>query len=82
MNVLHACCITKDAHGVARGRLGSTGGTCNRSPNGALSRTRPAEVRLVAEGERFELSDDVTAVNGFRDRPVQPLRHPSKGLRS
>ena len=32
----------------------------------------------LAEGERFELSDDVTAVNGFRDRPVQPLRHPSK----
>jgi hypothetical protein len=24
---------------------------------------------LVAEGERFELSGDVTAVNGFRDRP-------------
>ena len=35
----------------------------------------------VAEGERFELSDDVTAVNGFRDRPVQPLRHPSRRWR-
>jgi hypothetical protein len=27
---------------------------------------------IKAEGERFELSDDVAAVNGFRDRPVSP----------
>jgi hypothetical protein len=33
---------------------------------------------LVAEGEGFEPSDDLAAVNGFRDRPVQPLRHPSE----
>ena len=30
-----------------------------------------------AEGEGFEPSKDETALNGFRDRPVQPLRHPS-----
>src|SRR4051812_32825379 len=30
-----------------------------------------------AEGEGFEPSVDETAHNGFRDRPVQPLRHPS-----
>ena len=31
-----------------------------------------------AEGEGFEPSVDLTAHNGFRDRPVQPLRHPSE----
>src|SRR5256886_16662808 len=31
-----------------------------------------------AEGEGFEPSRDETAPNGFRDRPVQPLRHPSR----
>ena len=30
-----------------------------------------------AEGEGFEPSVDLSAHNGFRDRPVQPLRHPS-----
>ena len=29
---------------------------------------RPDALATSAEGERFELSDDVTAVNGFRDR--------------
>ena len=43
------------------------------------TRTGPTGKR-EAEGERFELSDDVAAVNGFRDRPVQPLRHPSERL--
>src|SRR3954447_8310421 len=32
-----------------------------------------------AEGEGFEPSVDRKAHNGFRDRPVQPLRHPSAG---
>jgi hypothetical protein len=27
----------------------------------------------------FEPTVDETAHNGFRDRPVQPLRHPSEG---
>jgi hypothetical protein len=31
-----------------------------------------------AEGEGFEPSVDRIAHNGFRDRPVQPLRHPSE----
>jgi hypothetical protein len=31
-----------------------------------------------AEGEGFEPSVDRKAHNGFRDRPVQPLRHPSE----
>jgi hypothetical protein len=33
---------------------------------------------LSAEGEGFEPSVDREAHNGFRDRPVQPLRHPSE----
>ena len=36
----------------------------------------------LAEGEGFEPSVDRKAHNGFRDRPVQPLRHPSGELRS
>jgi hypothetical protein len=35
----------------------------------------------VAEGVGFEPTVDQTADNGFRDRPVQPLRHPSEALR-
>lgn len=31
-----------------------------------------------AEGERFELSSDLTARNGFRDRRIRPLCHPSE----
>src|SRR6185436_16450142 len=33
----------------------------------------------TAEGVGFEPTRDPKAPNGFRDRPVQPLRHPSGG---
>jgi anti-anti-sigma factor len=33
--------------------------------------------RALAEGVGFEPTRDPRAPNGFRDRPVQPLRHPS-----
>jgi hypothetical protein len=33
---------------------------------------------VEAEGERFELSRDETAPNGFRDRRIRPLCHPSR----
>lgn len=36
----------------------------------------------MAEGEGFEPSKDVTALNGFRDRPIQPLWHPSGAARA
>src|SRR4051794_16767759 len=39
----------------------------------------PAGRDCEAEGEGFEPSVDRKAHNGFRDRPVQPLRHPSAG---
>ncbi len=32
---------------------------------------------ISAEGVGFEPTKDPKALNGFRDRPVQPLRHPS-----
>ena len=35
-------------------------------------------IGLLAEGERFELSRDETAPNGFRDRRIRPLCHPSE----
>ena len=41
-------------------------------------RRRARRHALVAEGEGFEPSVDRKAHNGFRDRPVQPLRHPSE----
>ena len=34
-----------------------------------------------AEGVGFEPTRDPKAPNGFRDRPVQPLRHPSEAIR-
>jgi hypothetical protein len=34
---------------------------------------------IVAEGVGFEPTDPTKGVNGFRDRPVRPLRHPSAG---
>ena len=40
----------------------------------------PRRLTHKTEGEGFEPSVDRKAHNGFRDRPVQPLRHPSRGL--
>jgi hypothetical protein len=41
---------------------------------------KPCKSPPSAEGEGFEPSVDRKAHNGFRDRPVQPLRHPSGRL--
>src|SRR5438552_3428736 len=38
-------------------------------------------VEQKAEGEGFEPSSDLTARNGFRDRRIRPLCHPSEGRR-
>ena len=45
--------------------------------HGEQSASKSQKFALVAEGEGFEPSVDRKAHNGFRDRPVQPLRHPS-----
>src|SRR3954466_2209944 len=38
---------------------------------------RCADLRRRAEGVGFEPTSRLATANGFRDRPVQPLRHPS-----
>jgi hypothetical protein len=35
-------------------------------------------VLFLAEGERFELPEDLTTLNGFQDRRLKPLGHPSE----
>jgi hypothetical protein len=80
MSVLHVCCIGLHKPASERCRQGPTGAYNESS---AESRKRllisgfPAR---RAEGEGFEPSVRLTTYNGFRDRPVQPLRHPSEGL--
>ena len=54
------------------GESSATGATVRRE----TAANRP-HARLLAEGVGFEPTRDLTAPNGFRDRPVQPLRHPS-----
>src|SRR3954451_14602049 len=52
-------------------------GTVPREKAGTRVATRaPAG---EAEGERFELSIRLTTDNGFRDRRIRPLCHPSSG---
>ena len=46
--------------------------------NGGSAR-RMTAWRHLAEREGFEPSSPLTEANGFRDRPVQPLRHLSAG---
>ena len=43
--------------------------------------TAPGTARSIlgTEGVGFEPTSPLTRANGFRDRPVQPLRHPSGG---
>jgi hypothetical protein len=68
--------------------LADVAGSLQPSPaaqrEGASGRRLVAESRLQsgirlgkAEGVGFEPTSRLTTANGFRDRPVQPLRHPS-----
>jgi hypothetical protein len=81
MRLLHTCCTALHKYGPERVLEGPTGVR-------ASGQARPAKglqighlSALKAEGEGFEPSVDRKAHNGFRDRPVQPLRHPSGGIR-
>ena len=49
---------------------------CRKACGRSMS-ARTGSARSKAEGVGFEPTRDLTAPNGFRDRPVQPLRHPS-----
>jgi hypothetical protein len=78
MSLLHGCCNVLHKYGAERVRQGPTGVT-GRDAAGSVKALQINHFSdYKAEGEGFEPSDDVTAVNGFRDRPVQPLRHPSE----
>ena len=48
---------------------------------GERASAEPGPVSGEAEGERFELSIRLTTDNGFRDRRIRPLCHPSAGGR-
>ena len=41
------------------------------------SRAMPPDLAQLAEGEGFEPSIRLTTDNGFRDRRIRPLCHPS-----
>jgi alkanesulfonate monooxygenase SsuD/methylene tetrahydromethanopterin reductase-like flavin-dependent oxidoreductase (luciferase family) len=55
---------------LLRGDVGTDGGR-------RKTVSKNSSMRCRAEGVGFEPTKDQTALNGFRDRPVQPLRHPS-----
>src|SRR3954454_11773147 len=80
---------------VRRGHLALTRGFWTRLPSSrgrlkqhlfGIPRALPKATDLQAasgsaEGVGFEPTKDPKALNGFRDRPVQPLRHPSRAER-
>jgi hypothetical protein len=68
---LHVRCTDRPLFG---GREGPSGANQSRRRDDQSSCDKPTS----AEGEGFEPSVDRKAHNGFRDRPVQPLRHPSE----
>src|SRR5680860_1577484 len=72
-------CAARALHelGPCRGREGSTEAHQQPLADATQSRSQSEKQALQAEGEGFEPSKDLTTLNGFRDRPVQPLRHPS-----
>ena len=59
---------------------GSMRSRAEADPGGGGVRMRLLERDLTkeAEGEGFEPSSDGTARNGFRDRRIRPLCHPSE----
>ena len=52
----------------------------SESPPRAVGTIPVALARFLAEREGFEPSEPRKGFNGFRDRPVQPLRHLSAGV--
>jgi hypothetical protein len=70
---LHVRSTALHTSAIFWGREGPPGVDERRS-NGAQT---PCKSTTSTEGEGFEPSVDRKAHNGFRDRPVQPLRHPS-----
>src|SRR5207302_11387524 len=63
---LHPCC-------------GSDDGTSSRPPSAKRAANTP-NLALRAEGPGFEPGRPLTRPNGFQDRRIQPLCHPSESL--
>ena len=78
MTALHVRCTALHNLGLSRGREGSTEAPTRDTSRHQQNPHTERNSALQAEGEGFEPSKDLKALNGFRDRPVQPLRHPSK----
>ena len=78
MAALHVRCTALHKSGVRRGRLGSAEAPTGNQPTPPQSQSQSGIWPCLAEGEGFEPSKRLTTLNGFRDRPVQPLRHPSR----
>ncbi len=62
----------KEWTSVDSGGLNQPGRAC------AQTRMESGFAGYRAEGEGFEPSSDLTARNGFRDRRIRPLCHPSE----
>src|SRR6476469_4523346 len=75
---------TRPGRGHARREVGSWAirtGKCAKTSSIAEARLQSGIQLARAEGVGFEPTSRLTTANGFRDRPVQPLRHPSGDLR-
>lgn len=67
--------VLAEAEAIASGSTNSEDGPEGPS---SISSTAVSYFEVMTEREGFEPSKDVAALNGFRDRPVQPLRHLSR----
>ena len=77
MTALHVRCNALHKYGASRGPEGPTEAAERHTHEVPQPHSQSGITALQAEGEGFEPSKRLTTLNGFRDRPVQPLRHPS-----
>ena len=81
MTALHVRCNALHKYGASRGPEGPTEAVERHTHEVPQPHSQSGIAALQAEGEGFEPSKRLTTLNGFRDRPVQPLRHPSFKVR-
>ena len=74
MTALHVRCNALHKYGASRGPEGSTEATQPHTSHVPQSRSQSGITALQAEGEGFEPSNELTPVNGFRDRTELPAR--------
>jgi hypothetical protein len=73
---VHVNCVRVEGRMVDQVRHHPEGSDQERLPVGEEPR-EPASLNGKAEGEGFEPSTGLTTRNGFRDRRIRPLCHPS-----